>query len=436
MRKLLFVVLVLCGLVGAGSAQTKVITGEMTLSFGYVTTPDGKKLSVAGVRVPYRAELCRLSTTAKPQPSPVSYSPHSGDNGIAATKIYENDSPDTFATPGEMPSALDDLILVGATSTTKWTRITIGITVDSQMPFLVRWRIWDNFTPGLGAGIQAFFNEKADFGGILPGWPPTGPNEYWRLTISLTADPRYPTGFPVPVPDNECFFATQFRSTQPDGQGPFNYAIAPVFCGGGAAIGSSEDLFWYDYEDGGADGIYAETEQDYYGGAPWEANVLAIIEANAGGSTSQVNVGNIIVEHGTYVSGSALDLQDSDDFYYELGPARTAQRVAVIFEALAPTGTIRSVSFNCENAMPNPWHNVQTIEMFNYSFNRWDTMEVRGVTKTDFSFAISTGANFAQYVASNRRMRTRVTFSGREAARSGQPRIVRFDKVTWTVVTQ
>lgn len=392
MRKfLLFSLLCLTPLFA--SAQTTY--GLVKVSFGTVRNLDGTTHSVKDLWLPYTAERIDAKVV-KPRKSTKPYEiPQT--TRLKSTTIYNCDSGSGYAVTGDADSSsLDDLVLSGG-SGLPWENLTFGADITANHAFLIRWRCYSTFTQGLGAGVQAFNNEFADFGVIYPA---TAPGTY-KITISVAA-----AG--VVAPSNICYMAQQFRDTTPTGEGAFDPAIRNVYNPvGPPTVGSSDDVFWYDNSP--SDGIYSEDEADNFGEGNLGNHLRTI---TVGGTAESLKPFQYAIEAGTFTSGDVTSLWFNDDTYLVVKGSVTVPRnappIVVSAEGLASTATATSLTFRAESHSPAGV--TQKIELFNYQTNAYDTVDTRAILGTDSITEITITNNPSKYVnATNRHLKARVS---------------------------
>lgn len=410
----------LLGLSNLGPVQSnlEIRQGYIELTHGYVIK-NGHQVPVAGIKLPYTAKRIVARDIHD-----ASWIVNSNHDANMQGNPYKNDNGDgTYYITTDNPSCLDDIQLDGTGFGAPWKWLQFGVDCRSSQQFLVRWRMYHNFVQGRGPGVSAFDNEQADFGGKLTLGIGT-----WNLTVDVSI-----IGFASQ--DGTLFVAQQFREPLNNGEGAFNDAFSTVFSGGTPSIGSSEDICFLDMP--AHDGIYDETEVDYFGGPPNEANFLWGV--TTGGTSWTRNVTGITVERGQYLSGDQNDLLDSDDFYYQVqdGPHNGLGPVSIIMTSQAPSTNLTSYTFVVEASANNPSFSTQVVELFNYSQNKWVVKDVRPTPLTDQSVLVVAQPTPSQYVnPSNRQIKTRIRYFGKLPIKHGSPRpTVKVDQAVWYLVT-
>lgn len=401
-------------------AQDKGFDGVMTITHGYFTDANGRKVSLVGKKVPYHGERISLGTnTAR----------NTGYQGLDAT-VYSNDhGMGSYIVSGiANPSVLDDVLMSNAAGAV-WQQLTMGLNANITNPnqvILIRWIGYTTFTPGLGTGVSAFSNDVLDFGGAMTFVGQQVPGTF-KLTFDIS-------GFNLISPVNQHYFAQQFRVW--DGTGNPNTAFRTdfdnVFSLGFPAPGQSQETFYFDGE---PDGIYDETELDLWP-AGSEANLLLVILANQAGTTETRLPGSFTYEAGTAVSGGLTDLWDSDNLYLVGGPgvvlstqqsplrlvltstatSTSANRVAMVIEANATSSNIR-----------------QVVEFFNYTTNAWVQGDMRQMSTTENTIEVAAPGTPTQYIqAGSRQIRTRLSYK-QTGPILAFPWRVSWDRAVWSI---
>jgi hypothetical protein len=415
MRKLLFLFSIFA-LVAAASAQ-QVITGSMTLQFGGYW--DGERyVDLRGTKIPFVAEyIGPIRPDGKVIPARGVRPGHRfGDTGIRmlggedAPEIYRNDNGTYFTSNTEfpIPSALDDTRVAASGVNQSWKTLTVGISSTTTSTFLIRWKVYFQFSPGLGAGVQAF----------LPH--PPAPNRDFGGYFSVPVPGNYLVTFNIAsvgcnTPQAQSYFVQQFRWPQipEQGEGPFAEGfVQTVFSGGFPTIGHSEDLFYYDWDP--IDGIYDETEIDNFGGQPNEAANFALV-VTAGGQQDTVLPTSFTIMTGIQQSGNLGSLWFSDDnrlIIREAPPiALGLPSVRVMIEGGVSPGQVAGFEFQMEARVPTVGNNVpQVIELFNYNSNQWVVWDTRQATTSDSIVQIVIPNNPTHYISSSNQMRARLSW--------------------------
>lgn len=418
MQKVLLSLFAVCVSTVSGAAFT--YSGTMTLQFGGYWDK-GRYVDLSGTKIPFIAEYIgppgkngRVSMVNRTGRIP-------GDEGIrlfggpgdADITIYRNNNGNgSYFHSSEdfpIPSCLDDIRIISNGVNRQWKTLTIGVHAQTTNQFLIRWKVYWQYQPGLGAGVQAFFPHppapNRDFGGYfsvpIPGT--------YAVTFNIA-------GVGCNVPQQQAYVAQQFRWPQfPErGEGPFcTYVVQSIFSGFGATIGYSDNVFWYDWDP--IDGIYDETEADYFGTEPGqEANLLFAITA-AEGNNETVLPTAFSVQTGVLVSGNVGSLWFDDNnrlVVREVPPlALGLPSVRIVVEGGVSPGAIAGFQLNVISRVPIVGQSVtQRIDLYNFTTNQWVQFDSRLATTSDSLVQIVVPNNPQQYVSSNNLMRARISY--------------------------
>lgn len=417
MRRLGFVFLLLCSMIGAASAQSGKPDGFIDVTFGHVRGPGGSVINLAGLKLPYTIH------PIKANPLQIQSGAGTFGGGTSGpppnTTAYLADAGTGYGYPDPCASSLDDIVMTQAGVNTPWKTIMFGMNVAATHQCLIRWIIYDTYTPGGQAGQSAFSHVVADFGGYLSGQAPGT----YQLTVDVS-----PAG--VVCDQATIFVAQQFRAPQADGNGAFDDSIATVFSPVAAPqIGSSDNVFWYDIND---TGIYDDTMQDNFGDTNF-ANFLFGI--TVGGSQDTLVPFSYTVDNGTYVSGDVTSLWYTDASYLtvrgKLPPSLSTPVARVTVEGLASSITATSITFSLTSGTTNGG-GTQKIELFNYVTNAWDVVDSEPLPISDTAYNITVTSSPSKYVnQSNRHVKARVS-----AFKANLPAlnwVVRLDKTNWII---
>lgn len=384
-------------------AQSQVIRGEMTLTYGYVTGPDGKKHSVAGVKVPWTAV-----------PIKTGYVKGSGtSNEIAALQTaYKNDNGNgTYVVTGDItgeesypcPSACDDVTTNGAGQGGVWKQLTVGYQPRSREEVLLRWIAYDMFEGGHGSGVSAMYKADADFGGYFTFDSIRFPDfsKSYKITFDIS-DAN------AAVDDGSLYFASQIRQPDPiyfmgfiigdTGEGDLNPDFWTVFSLNGATVGNSAEGFWFDYDP--LDGIYDEMEYDNFGPDHPGANLL--VQIDVGGSLQQLHPATVSRYHGRYISGDVLSVYDTDNEFYVIDNFDPSgdfiYPIGVEMQTLSPSTAITGLRLTWHAKMQFSGFS-QKISLFNYDFSRWDVVYTGPITNSVVQFdKLMNSAKAKEYV--------------------------------------
>lgn len=367
--------------------------GWMTLTFLRIRQPDGTMKEYRNVPVPYRME--RIHATPYR-----SASTSFGEFTVQAsnTIAYKNDNgANTYFYTPDMSSALDDITLDPLGNGLQWRTMTFGYNADDLEYALVRWIVFDTFVPGRGAGRSAFDGVIADFGTIR--WWPAG---QYKLTVDLAR-----SGYTFAVADGECYVAQQYREPDPSGEGAFMRTINPIFSGRGPTTGTSADAFFFDSDE---NGIYDETEIDWFDGPPNEANFLWIVEV--GGNVEVALPVSMQIPFGAQTRGNLQSLWNSDDDHVFIqarrSPAVADPTMQVILQAGISPGEVSGLKFILESQAT--YEIPMTIEWFNFTHNRWDVVWQGRATRTDSVVQYAEPNRAREYVSSSNQLRVRVSW--------------------------
>lgn len=434
MKRLSAIFSLLLMLVAAGLAQGKAVTGTFTLSYGFVRDIDGRMRSVKGLVVPFKAEPIRLGAGG----SRTEVQPR-------LTTVYQNDQgPGSYYTTGSpqdpesfiCPSACDDVTMTSAGQGGVWRQLTVGYLSDTRDEVLLRWIAFDSYVSGRGAGVSAFDGVLADFGGYFTFDAARFPD--LSLAYKITFDISVAG---ANVPDGAFYFASQIREPDPiywqgipigdTGEGAFRQDVWTVFSTLGPTIGTSQDIFWFDWDP--LDGIYDELEADNFGTIPG-ANLLLKIEI--GGSQSELFPVTVNQIQGRYKSGDFTSLWFSDDEHYVSdnfsNSAESVWPISVVIESVSPTTNILSARIVCESRMQFSGFR-QRISLWNFTQAKWVIVSEDDIENFDKIVDYTIGGNPQQFVnSSNRRMRARVEIQERLF---NHPRTWDFniDRFTWFI---
>ncbi len=379
-----FVTLLFLGIVGVASAG-EVHYGEMELAFGKVRQADGTYKDVKGIKFPYKMEriearrITAMEALKRKYSFPGFTAQRVGTPAIerwgkfegggdsfgpeALTEVYKNESGPTYAIldPSEWldPSSLDDLTISAAGVGKVWEQLTIGYDWDgsNSQRIIIRWRIWDNNIDNPD-GQNDFSGVIGDFGGYFyPSQAGT-----WKVTFGGVAQAG------VAATDTSIYMATQFRTDNPNGNGPFRPDFRCVYNNMSApAIGSSMDQWWFD-NDNGADGIYENSEIDQL--SEGLSNMLYTITAQG---DSQVFTGlpiSVNIIKGVLQSGNFISLWfgfDTDEFIVrEPNNDSGSPRCIVEVTGRANSPTISSISIDALVRASRPSGTFCQIQLYRY----------------------------------------------------------------------
>lgn len=380
------------GLATSGLAQTFHGTAEVV--YGRYLDQDGVVRHVGGFTIPVTFERIDARPAGTPR-----HNRGAGDAELPAdTTVYSNDRGTNYFYTPEMASALDDVRIIPAGNNQKWRLLTLGVnTTRTSGRVMLRLRTWRNFVSGLGAGVNAFTTELWDYGiGIETSQFP-GPGAY-KYTLPLYTNSL----IDMRVPNEQCYFSQQWREYNIFGEGAFLVnQMSPIFSGdGGPTIGSSDDIFWYDW-DPAPNGIYDETEQDYFGGAPNEANFLLVATIGQSGTLETLRPTFYQWFRGVHVGGNVGSLHFSDDNRLQgnRGVVANAQEapIQLVIESFASTTNITSMSLKVESMVTSTGLQ-QELQLFNFQTNQYVSIDTRAATLSEQTINVSVPSNPQQYV--------------------------------------
>ena len=428
--------------------------GEMTLTFGYATMPNGEKVPVEGITIPYKAE--RIYTR---KAGPSSYAerflarfgnrmPNRGggasggfDGGgfdiqsfAPATNVYSNDqgaaSYVQLATPEfPNPSSLDDVTLTAAGNGQAWTEFTIGFApvLGASGLSIVRWRCWDSEDPtATDPDVPLFINELFDFGGFFDVTPYAGGAA--KVTFDLSGTPL------AIIPDGQGFLATQWREPDPSGEGPFRTDVQIVYSISGPSLGTSADLFYFDFP---ANGVYDFTELEQLQGVTG-SNILYTMAISDSGSTQTYRPDEFVFLRGSLVSGTrpSLYFDDNNNMVGKPGPVLVfgSSPCQLQIDAFVPSNAITGVRLDVRSSTSTS--NIeQVVEFWDFVDGEWEEVGRGPMTPTEtygqFLGKVATPAT--NYVHPTQLfMRARLSYK-QTGPVLVMPWNIRVDQTEWTV---
>lgn len=436
------------------AAAAEIHHGEMEMAFGWVRMPDGSRKDVTGMRIPFTAERIQAKVvsavdllkrpsqfpgvTASRVGAPVISQIARGDFSSfrfgpeALQKVYQNDSGGLYAIldPAEFedPSSLDDCTMLPLGVGKAWKQLTMGYHWDgtNSSRIIIRWRIWDNNVE-MPEGTNDFTGEFGDFGGYYtPGGAGT-----WKVTFDIAI-------IGCTAPDATYYMATQFRTDNPTGEGPFRMDYRNVYSNlAPPQTGSSLNQWWFDWENG-ADGIYENTEIDML--SDGFSNMLYAIEVDTNSQQLFAYPNSIVATKGTVKSGDNLSLwydYDNDAVRYaEPRVNRLANPVAEIeVKSRLASSSISSLSLRT-SARCIRLGAFYTIQIYRYGGGTpgWVNLGGNNTLTTVFQPLQYTYAGtipLNQFLDSNRDVRMRIRFYRSSVAGPISPFEYYIDKVNW-----
>jgi len=427
----------------------------MTVAFGWVKDANGVKHSLKGLKLPYTAEritarklssrpipgipskqvippVKRLSLVGEASPTGtanVLYAYNIGSLLSALPTCYSqtvylaDTNNDDYGVNGlDDPSSLDDLTLQNG-SGLPWQNLTFGLDMSSFVSsFYVEWRCWTSYATGRGHNVQAFDNEFAFFGGPLSQNPGVGT---WKITVGVAS-----AG--VVAPTDNIYVAQQFRVPNPLGEGAFITDLKNVYNSAAPpTIGSSENYFWYDWDD--LNGIYAEDEIDTFDEGTY-ANLLFGLTTS--GTVDNLNPFAYTITTGSYVSGELIDTWFSDNTRLVGTAAWNTQRgvdpYQIVFDGLAQSTSVTSLRISVEGSGSMAGGTMR-VYLFNMLTNAYDLVDTQPVSSTDALSEVTITSNPAKYVNSTtRRMKAKISVSPPPTGSKSWN--YRIDKLGWTII--
>jgi hypothetical protein len=425
MRLFLLAVAALCGF-GVATAQTFHGTAEVV--YGRYREADGTMRHVGGFTIPITFERIEARPAGTPRKN-------LGGHGLEQpqdTTVYMNDRGTNYFYTPQMASALDDLMIIPAGNNQKWRLLTLGVnTLQTSGRVMLRLRTWRDYVGGLGGSVSAFYTELWDYGiGIETSQFP-GPGAY-KFTLPLYTNSL----IDMRVPNQQCFFAQQWRVYNIFGEGAFlSGVMSPIFSGDGPpTVGSSEDLFWYDWDP--TDGVYTETEQDWYNGPPNESNFLLAATIGQTGTQETWRPTAYSWLRGVHVAGNVGSLHFSDDNRLQGNRGVVANLaeapVQLVVDGFASTSNLISMSFRVESQVTST-SLQQEIQLFNFNTGQYVSFDTRAATQTDQTVTVNVPSNPQHYVASDGTVRAKILYR-----KTGPTSIAnwgcRVDMAVWDIV--
>lgn len=391
------------GLCLAVTSFAEVRWGQVELAFFRIRGEDGRMvdLPTKGIVLPVRMERINARHASQAR------LPVSDPNTPVfpqASLVYKNDLGSNYFFPGG-PSALDDINILPSGNGQWWSDLTLGVHTEhgNSVKVMNRQLGWTTFVSGRGAGVQAFDNLVFDVGWVFqPGQFPIGT---WKYTIPIQ---QYWAGIPnnnkPRVPSGLIYFAQEWRAYNLFGNGAFlEEDFSPVFSGDGEpTVGSSLDAFWYDWDP--TDGIFTETEQDWYDGPPNQANFLMELNVAQAGVTDVVRPISVQLVRGKYVSGNVGGFHFVDQNYYRAtrGLTMNAQEspLQIVIEGFSPSAGLTGISLDVNSQVNTPGLQ-QVLELFNYTQNKWVVVDQRAATTVDTQVTVGAPGAPAEYIDPN-----------------------------------
>lgn len=421
----------------AAGALAQSFTADAYVEFAKFRTPDGRIIEVGGFYIP--VTITPIEATVAKKGNKINKGARgmrTGKRGMtfdfagSGPTVYTNNNGNsTNFTTLTMASALDDLVLTSEANDRPWDELKMGLHLEGRTTdFQIRWIGYETFTPGLGAGVNAYSDVMFDIGWNIPiggfGGATVGSFE---LTFPLATIPLFI------VPNQTCFFAQQFREQHAQGEGAFALDISTVFSGTGVTVGSSEDQFYWDF-DPAPDGNYDETELDNYGGPPNEANFLLNISVGGNAETSIPSAYNWL--RGNEQSGNLGSYWFDDDNF---GIAKAGLTLfageppaQLIVESFVSTGDIISMRFDVVSKVNTAGLNMR-IELYNYLTDEYDVVHDDNATTSETMVQTLAGVPASRYVSGSSTVKAKISWY-QTGLTLLWPWSVSVDQVRWIVV--
>jgi hypothetical protein len=145
-------------------------------------------------------------------------------------------------------------------------------------------------------------------------------------------------------------------------------------------------------------------------GATYNANV-STRAANAGGNplgaarawsfrgvlTTHVNPATVTTTNGTYRSGAPSSLVSDENVYYVVGSTPTTPTSGFYGQVDGADNDIASLSYAYQGK--NSLAATQVVALWNWTTNRWDTVDTRSVGATEILVSKTAGGTLANYVS-------------------------------------
>lgn len=394
----------------ASGAFAEVRWGQVEIAFFRIRGADGQMIDLPtkGIVLPVKME--RITVTPK-FPLPHTYS--QGETNIfpQVNEVYKNDKGEgTYFFDPNGPSSCDDLTILPSGNGQNWYDLTVGVYTVNGNPnrkVMLRQLGWNNYVSGLGPGVSALQGLVFDVGwSFQPGQFPPAPDAStaWKFTIpihnywaALQLDNNM-----MKAPQGLIYFAQEWREWNAQGEGAFIINdFAPVFCGNGdPTIGSSTDNYINDW-DPQPDGIFDETENDYFGGPPSEANFLVDLTTQASGVNETVYPDSVTLFRGSYQGGNNASFKFIDQNYYRANKGfvanPTENPVQIILEGTVSTANLTGLSIDVVSSFSNNSFD-QIIDAWNYTTSQWIQVDRRHVGLSDAHITVGVPGVAAQFV--------------------------------------
>lgn len=408
----------LMAIVLGATAMAEVRYGTVELEFFRMKDQEGRIVDypTQGVVLPVRFERISARPVGSPK-GPKQVLMNGGLEYPENVTIFRNDRPSNLFYSPLMASALDDWTTLPSGNGKWWYDITLAVHASqgNTVRIMNRQKGWTRYIAGRGAGVSAFDDLVFDVGWVFqPGQFPAGDwqytipiHQYWSILNLQNNVPRVPNGL--------IYFAQQWRAYSTNGEGAFldgQYSV--VFSGDGdPQTGSSGDQFWYDY-DPAPNGIYDETEADWFGGPPNQANFMARVTVQDTGVQEILKPTSYIWRRGFHAGGNVGSLHNVDGNYLRANrgvtPLPNDPPLQLEVEGFASTQNLTSISIDLVSSA-NTAGLQQKVYFRNFTTNTWVIGDTRNVSTSDQRIVVAAPGNPSDYVQSGgNTVRALVTF--------------------------
>lgn len=414
MKVRLFTVAALIGL--ASGVLAEVRWGQVEIAFFRVRNESGQMvdLPTKGIVLPVRMERINARPIGQPRP-PVSFQGNL-ENPLA-TLVYENDRGTNYFYDPDGPSALDDINILPSGNGQWWSALTLGVNTafGNSVRVMNRQLGWERFTAGRGAGVSAFDQIVFDVGWVFQ--PTQFPPGSWKYTIPIQSYWAQIPGWNMPrVPNGLIYFAQEWRAYHTMGEGAFLTGdFSPVFSGDGdPTVGFSLDGYYNDW-DPAPNGIFDETEYDYFGGPPNQANFLMSLTVQQAGTTDVVRPTSVSIFRGRANGGNVGSLHFVDQNYYKVNAGLVLNAnespVTIIAEGFSSTANLTALSVDLMSKV-NSAGLLQKVDLYNFVTNQWVNIDQRNATMTDTRITVGAPGTARDYVdaANGNIVRMRISY--------------------------
>lgn len=392
-------VLALFGL--AAGAMAEVRWGQVEIAFFRVRGEDGRMvdLPTKGIVLPVRMERIKARPITEHVPPRVN---NETPLPPAARLVYSNDLGSNYFYDPDGASQLDDINILPEGNGELWYDLTVGCnTVNGNAVRVMNRQLgWQSYVTGRGTGVQAFDQLVFDVGWVFqPGQFPPGT---WKFTIPIhNYWAQIPANNRPRVPNGLIYFAQEWRAYNTQGEGAFLKGdFSVIFSGDGdPTVGFSEDGYWNDWEP--TDGIFSETEADYFGGAPNQANFLMSLTTGQTGVTDTIKPTSVQLFRGLPGGGNVGSWHFVDQNYYRANKGFVVNSneapIQLIVEGFSSTAALTGLSLDMMTQVNTPGLQ-QKLEVFNFVTNQWVTADTRSAPTVDTRITVSAPGTPSDYV--------------------------------------